>query len=49
VEARCFGNGRPNIKIEFDMGDGTAGTINASFMFCNVCNNLHIPKSKTMT
>jgi len=29
-----FGKGRPNIKIEFDMGDGTAGTINASFMFC---------------
>jgi hypothetical protein len=35
-----FGKGRPNIKIEFDMGDGTSGTINTSFMFCNVCNNL---------
>jgi hypothetical protein len=35
-----FGKGRPNIKIEFDIGDGTSGTINTSFMFCNVCNNL---------
>jgi hypothetical protein len=31
-----FGKGRPNIKIEFDMGDGTSGTINTSFMFCSI-------------
>jgi transcription elongation factor Elf1 len=43
-----FGKGRPNIKIEFDMGDGTSETINASFMFCNVCNNLQffVPADK---
>ena len=37
-----FEKGRPNIKIEFDIGDGTLGTINTSFMFCNVCNNLQL-------
>src|SRR5205823_12621972 len=43
-----FGKGRPNIKIEFDLGNGTAGTINTSFMFCNVCNNLQffVPAEK---
>jgi hypothetical protein len=43
-----FGKGRPNIKLQFDMGDGTAGTINTSFMFCNVCNNLQffVPAEK---
>jgi hypothetical protein len=43
-----FGKGRPNIKLEFDLGDGTAGTINTSFMFCNVCNNLRffVPAEK---
>jgi hypothetical protein len=43
-----FGKGRPNIKLEFDLGDGTLGTIDTSFMFCNVCNNLQffVPAEK---
>jgi hypothetical protein len=46
-----FGKGRPNIKLQFDMGDGTAGTINTSFMFCNVCNNLQffVPAGRQMS
>jgi hypothetical protein len=35
-----FGKGRPNLKLQFDLGDSTPGTIDTSFMFCNVCNNL---------
>jgi hypothetical protein len=43
-----FGKGRPNIKLEFNLGDGTPGTIDTSFMFCNVCNNLQffVPAEK---
>jgi hypothetical protein len=37
-----FGKGMPNIKLQFDLGDGTPGTIVTSFFFCNVCNNLQL-------
>jgi hypothetical protein len=37
-----FGKGMPNIKLQFDLGDGTPGTIVSSFFFCNICNNLQL-------
>jgi hypothetical protein len=44
-----FGKGMPNIKLQFDLGDGTPGTIDTAFLFCNVCNNLQffVPQEKT--
>jgi hypothetical protein len=33
-----FGKGRPNIKIEFDMGDGTAGTI----IMLHLCSAMYV-------